>query len=241
MGGGRRRASKGEDVATALDDAERLTEDGRFSGVVVFAFLTAGGPVFILIATYYYSFPVEPDQATLLDGLHHVPGGVQIADLTYLQYSDRVQGPFPELPHPAISLVLPGSTATAFIDNALARLTPGDLGTFNVIQIFTWPKSVFAGPLFRVPDEKRCVGFAVLRYATTPAMQKQMLAGNRTLYDDNRLLGGTVYPFSAVQLAAEDWRQHYGTHWKTLLTAKRRHDRRDILASGPDVLGECTD
>ena len=229
------------DVATALDDAERLTEDGGFNGVMVFAFATAGGPLFFLIATYYYSFPEEPDQATLLAGLNHVPDGVQISDLSYLQYSDRVQGPFPELPHPALTLVLPGSTATAFIERALAGLTPGDLGTFNVIQIFTWPTSVFTRPLLRVPDEKRCVGFAVLRYATTPAMQEQMLAGNRTLYDDNRLRGGSVYPFSAVQLTAEDWRLHYGTHWKTLLAAKRRYDRENILASGPDVLGEYTD
>jgi cytokinin dehydrogenase len=227
------------DVATALDDAERLTEDGRFSGVVVFAAPSPGGPIFILIATYYYSFPEEPDHAMLLEGLHHAPDGVQISDLTYLQYSDRVQGPFPELPHPALSLVLSGSTATAFIENALARLTPADLGAFSVIQIFAWPTSVFNRPLFRVPDGKRCVGFAVLRYATTPAMQEQMLAGNRTLYDDNRILGGTIYPFSAVQLTSEDWRLHYGTYWKTLLAAKRRFDRENILASGPDVLGEC--
>lgn len=229
------------DVATALHDAERLTEDGRFSGVVAFASPTAGGPRVFLIATYYYSVPEEPDHATLLEGLHHAPGGVQISDLTYLQYSDRVRGPFPELPHPALSLVLAGSTATAFIEKALTSLTPSDLGTFNVIQMFAWPTSAFTRPLFRVPDEKRCVGFAVLRSATTPSMQEQMLAGNRTLYDDSRLLGGTIYPFSAVQLTAEDWRMHYGTHWKALLSAKRRFDSENILASGPDVLGECTD
>ena len=59
--------------------------------------------------------------------------------------------------------------------------------------------------------------------------------------DDNLLLRGTVYPFSAVPLTADDWRSHYGRHWKALLTAKGRYDPDNVLASGPDVLGEGTD
>jgi cytokinin dehydrogenase len=226
------------DVATALADAERLTDERRFSGVVLFSAPTANGLVFILVATCYYSFPDVPDHGTLLDGLQHVPGGVQISDLAYLQYADRVRGPFPALPHPALSLIVPGSTGTAFIERALARLTPDDLGAFNTIQIFSWPTSAFSRPLFRVPDERRCLGFAILRFATTPAMQEQMLAGNRTLYDENQRLGGTIYPFSAVPLSADDWRTHYGRQWKPLLAAKRHFDPENLLASGPDVLSK---
>jgi FAD/FMN-containing dehydrogenase len=225
------------DVRTAMDDADRLTDDGRFDGVLTFVTPTAGPPAVLLLAIAYYTAPQEPDDAALLAGLRHGPGAVQIANVTYRQYCDRVRGPFPPLPHPALSLLLPGPSAAAFVEQALARLTPGDLGAFGVIELFDWRRSTFTRPLFRVPDEPRCVGFAVLRNAPTPAIEQQMLAGNRTLHDEALRKGGTAYPFSAVPRSADDWRRHYGPHWRALLHAKRRYDPGNQLASGPDVLG----
>ena len=226
------------DVATAMSDADRLADDGRFDGVMTFVVPTGGPPLAILVATAYYTGPQEPDNATLLDGLRHLPGAAQIADVTYRQYCDRVQGPFPPLPHPALSLILPGSSAASFVERALERLTPDDLGAFDVIELFHWRRSAFTRPLFRVPEEPRCVGFTALRYARTPAMEEQMLAGNRILHDDAVRLGGTVYPFSAVRRSVDDWRRHYGPQWRALADAKRRYDPGDRLASGPDVLGK---
>jgi cytokinin dehydrogenase len=225
------------DVATAMSDADRLVDDGRFDGVVTFVAPTEGPPLVILLATAYYSGPQQPDDATLLKDLRHLPEAAQIADVTYRQYCDRVQGPFPPLPHPALSLILPGSSAITFTERALKRLIPGDLGAFDVIQLFGWRRSAFTRPLFCVPDDPRCVGFAVLRYARTPEMEQQMLAGNRILLDDAHHVGGTVYPFSAVARSADDWRRHYGPQWRALVDAKHRYDPGDCLASGPDVLG----
>ena len=225
------------DFATAMGDAERLTDDGRFDGVVTFVVPAGAAPLAILVATAYFSGALEPDNATLLDGLRHTPGAAQIDDVTYRQYCDRVQGPFPPLPHPAVSLILPGSLAASFVERALERLTASDLGVFDVVELFAWRRAAFTRPLFRVPDEPRCVGFAVLRNARTPAMEQQMLAGNRVLHDDAHRVGGTVYPFSAIDRSAADWRRHYGPHWQALVEAKRRYDPSDRLASGPDVLG----
>jgi cytokinin dehydrogenase len=225
------------DVASALSDAQRVAEDGRFDGVQMFVVPASGAPLVFLIATAYYTAPQEPENATLLGGLQHLAAGVQIADVTYRQYCDRVQGPFPSLPHPAISLILPGSSAAWFIERAVERLTPGDLGGFDVIQLFAWRRSAFTRPLFRVPDEPRCVGFAALRYVRTPAMEEQMLAGNRVLHDEAIRIGGTVYPFTAVRRSVDDWRRHYGPQWRALVEAKRRYDADNSLASGPDVLG----
>lgn len=225
------------DVATAMGDADLLSDDGRFDGVLTFVAPTAGPPAVILVATASYSGPTGPDNAPLLEGLRHRPGAVQIADITYRQYCDRIAGPFPPLPHPALSLIVPGPSAAAFVEQALARMTPGDLGPYDVIELFDWRRSTFTRPLFRVPDDPRCVGVAVLRNARTPALEAQMLAGNRILHDEAVRIGGTAYPFSALPRSADDWRRHYGPHWRTLLDAKRRYDSRDCLASGPDVLG----
>lgn len=110
--------------------------------------------------------------------------------MSYRVYSDRVPDDFPPLPHPAICLIVAGSSATACIQDALARLNPDELGDFNLVQIFSWNRSRFTRPLFRVPDEESVVGFAVLRYALDSVTGARMLAGNRALYDENRRLGG---------------------------------------------------
>ena len=95
-----------------------------------------------------------------------MPGAMQIDDLTYIENFSITTGPFPPLPHPAISVVLPASAATQWIQSVLPRLNQGDLGSYNVAQIFAWRASSFGPPLMRMPStEENLVGFAVIRYA----------------------------------------------------------------------------
>ena len=90
---------------------------------------------------------------------------MQIDDLTYVENFSITTGPFPPLPHPAISVVLPASAATQWIQGVLPRLNDADLGSYNVAQIFTWRASRFHQPLMRMPAEEKLVGFALIRYA----------------------------------------------------------------------------
>lgn len=194
----------------------------------------SGGDTVVLRGTKYYSPPATPDDAAMLAGLNFVPGVMQIDDLTYLENFSITTGPFPPLRHPAICVVLPASAATQYIQGVLPRLTDADLGSYNVAQIFTWRASRFGQPLMRVPAEEKLVGFALLRFAQDAEEGERMLAGNRQLFEESRALGGTLYPFSAVKLSRSDWRQHYGEDFDELARAKRRYDRRNVLASGPD-------
>ncbi len=146
-------------------------------------------------------------------------------------------GPFPEAGHAAITLTVPGPKASDYAERALARLTPGDLGAFGTVQIFVWRRSRFTRPLFRVPDADVCVGFAAIRGSADPATLERMVAGNRVLYEDARAIGGTLYPFSALELSHDDWRKHYGSAWPVLARAKRVYDPGNVLASGPDLFG----
>ena len=223
------------DIATALEDATLLVEEQRFDGVVIIVVPTAGGQhLHFLNATKYYSFPEEPDHARLLAGLRHAPNSIQIQDISYFQYSSSVTGPFPPV-NPALTLMVPGSTALRYIEDALARLTPENLGVFSVLQAFVWPRSRFTRPLFKVPEEEVIVGFGVLRSSSDPVALERMVAGNRALYEDARAIGGALYPFSALKLSSDDWRRHYGSEWPMLARAKRRYDPDNVLASGPDL------
>ncbi len=76
------------DVVTALADSDRLVDEKRFDGVMLFTFANGtGGDTVILRGTKYYSPPAMPDDATMLAGLNFVPGVMQIDDLTYLEIS----------------------------------------------------------------------------------------------------------------------------------------------------------
>jgi FAD/FMN-containing dehydrogenase len=135
---------------------------------------------------------------------------------------------------------VPGSKAAAFLGEALPRLTAEDLGAAIGLRVFFWRRASFTRSLFRVPDEETCVYVAILRAPTTePDVVARMLAGNRTLLERNRALGGTLYPFSAVQTSGTDWEQHYGAAWPTLVRTKRRHDPDRVLASGPDLFRDA--
>ena len=94
--------------------------------------------------------------------------------------------------------------------------------------------------MFRTPSEEHAFWFGILRFSPYDSnVIGQILDFNRVLFDKNRDLGGTHYPISAVRLAAKDWRRHYGPYWDELLAAKRRYDPDNVLASGPDVLGQA--
>jgi cytokinin dehydrogenase len=74
----------------------------------------------------------------------------------------------------------------------------------------------------------------MLRTPTTdPDLVARMLAGNRALFERNRELGGTLYPFSAVRMSSLEWQHHYGAVWPAL--AERRYDPDRVLASCPDL------
>jgi cytokinin dehydrogenase len=62
-----------------------------------------------------------------------------------------------------------------------------------------------------------------------------MPAGNRVLFERNRELGGTLFPFSALGVSGLEWQQHYGAVWPALVQAKRRYDPDRLLASVPDL------
>lgn len=224
------------DLATLIGDAARLAEDGRFDGVSAFIVPSSGGRwLYFLLPTSNFTPPHTPDDAALLAGLGDILGARQVTDYGYLEYVDSIPNVTFSASRPDMTLCVPASAATAFTDNLLSQLTPDDFGTASIIQLFFWPRAPFTRPLFRLPDEA-IVGLAILRTQTTDqSVVERMLAGNRTMFEQNRSLGGTHYPYSAVELSRHDWALHYGASWGELVRAKRRYDPDNLFASGPDI------
>lgn len=226
------------DLPTLMQDGARLSEDKRFDGASALIVPLPNGAwgYFLLSTSNFTPLDTPPDDDTLLAGLRYLPGSEQVNDYGYLEYVDSIPDLVFKKSRPDLTLCIPGSAATTFMGDLLPRLTDDDLGTASIIQLFFWSRARFTRPLFSVPAEENFVGMAMLRTQTSdPDVVTRMLAGNRTIFEQNRSLGGTHYPFSALQLARRDWRLHYGPHWDMLVQAKRRYDPDNVLASGPDI------
>jgi cytokinin dehydrogenase len=229
------------DLKTLMHDATLLSSDqsgdGRFDGVVAWLIPLPGGDWgYFLISTRNFTPPDAPDDERLLAGLGYFPGAEQVNDYGYLEYVDSIPDLVFNKSRPDLTLLTPSPGASRFISEMLPRLTNDNLGTTDIIQLFFWPRTPFTRPLFRIPNREQVVGLAMLRTPTTdPEVIARMLAGNRTLFEENRSLGGTHYPFSALHLSRHDWQNHYGHLWDNLVRAKRRYDPDNAFASGPDI------
>jgi cytokinin dehydrogenase len=229
------------DLPTLIGDLNRVMDDERFDQIEGWALPQPNGTwAYLLEAIAFHGPDGPPDDLALLEGLRHLPQATQKADMSFWEWSTRVPLNLPKQPHPWIDLFVPGSAITEFVGHVQATikpLAPGD--SFSILLIPARPAR-FTRPLFRAPREEHAFGFGILRFSPyDPNVLGQILDYNRRLYDKNRDLGGTHYPISAVQLAAKDWRRHYGPYWGQLLAAKRRYDPDNVLASGPDVLGQA--
>ena len=224
------------DVHSLLDDEALLRADLRFDGVVGMIVRSPEGWSLLLTATRHFTPPEAPDDTALTAGLRAIAGSLQTRDVAYAQYAEGAVNFQPEQSHADLGLLIPGSAAKTFIAAALPRLRPDDLGVANAMRVFSWNRKKFSRALLRLPTEDNFVYVAMLRAETTdPNTLAGLLAGNRTLFDSNRELGGTLYPFSALELTRDDWRRHYGDAWRRLVTAKHRYDPGNVFASGPDL------
>ena len=228
-----------------LSDLEKLIDDERFDTVQGFAVPDgAGGWLYQLETTKYFSPGHEPDDASLLSGLAFNPGTQSAQDMTYFDYLNRLapliaflrQIGVWELPHPWVNLFVPAANAETLIGETLATLTVDDVGQ-GPILIYPFNRELFRAPFFRVPDSDHFFVFALLRNAVPPTPERvaQLLAANRTLFERAVALGGKRYPFDSVPMTRHDWQKHYQPLWGAFVSAKRHFDPAEILTPGPNI------
>lgn len=230
------------DLAILTRDMAFLIDDGRFEFVTGWLLPNpAGGWAYMLESARFFSPPEEPDDAALLAGLGYLPGSEDVREQSYFEFANRLadlpNSDIWPLPHPWIDPIVPGSAVDEFVGGIEETLKPLADGDSFAVLMLPYKTERFTRPLFRAPDEEKVVQVDILRNAPDdPGVVEEIIAYNRTLYDQNRDLGGTNYPISAVRLTRRDWKRHYGPYWDGLVHAKRRYDPDNVLASGPDVI-----
>ena len=234
-----------DDLDGYLADQLTLLRDGRFSyleGQVQPRPDGTAGWRYMIEAVSYHSPPDVPDQAALLAGLSdHRPSAVVRPD-TYLGWAFRLDPAVEFLkaigdwyrPHPLLDLFVPASQAGTVVADALATLTPLDIG-IGPILLYPASTGLFTRPLFRVPDEPEVFLLSLLRTTANgdPALLARQLASNRARYDANVAAGGTWYPIGAIaDYGPADWGRHYGPLWSRVVRAKRHYDPDGVLTPG---------
>ena len=228
-----------------LTDLETLIDDGRFDTVQGFAVPDgAGGWLFQLETSKYFSPGQEPNDAALLSGLAFNPGTQSAQDMTYFDYLNRL-APLVEFlrqigvwafPHPWVNLFVPAANAETLIAETLADLTVDDVGQ-GPILIYPFNRDVFRTRFFRVPNSRHFYIFALLRNAVPPTPERaaELIAANRKLFERVTMLDGKRYPFDSVPMTKHDWQKHYQPLWGAFVSAKRRFDPSVILTPGQGI------
>jgi FAD/FMN-containing dehydrogenase len=228
-----------------LSDLEKLTDDRRFDTLQGFAVPNgAGGWLYQLETTKYFSPGNEPDNASLLSGLNFNPGTQSTQDMTYFDYLNRLAplvaflrliGVW-DLPHPWVNLFVPAANAEILIGETLANLTLDDVGQ-GPILIYPFNRELFRTPFFRVPDSRHFFVFSLLRNAVPPTPERvaQLVAANRAMFDRAVMLGGKRYPNDSVPMTRDDWQKHYQPLWGAFVSAKRHFDPDEILTPGQGI------
>jgi cytokinin dehydrogenase len=228
---------------TLLNDLRVLVRDQRFDyirGTSVAAPGVPGGFVFFIEAASFYTSPGELPRNPL-QGLSFISGKEQVTDRTYFEYTDLVvqsiEGAGPSnAPHPWLDLLIADSQINAFASQTIAKLDPALFLSGSIMLFYPFVKSLLKRPLFRTPDEKTFFLFDILRTVPTDAAtMKAVLAENRSLFEQNRALGGSFYTISAIPMETQDWKKHFQPFWRQLTSAKHKYDPANVLGAGTSV------
>jgi len=238
-----------DDTARFFEDSKRAMDDGRWEHIESWASPCPQGTKPVsgrrqVFARWFYPSHLTaefdgspPDDRALLDGYRPYET-LYTDDVPLLDFLERLAPVFDlwkrggtwEHVHPWMETVLPWDTAPAMIEALMPDLPPSILVGGHVLL---WPAKGTASRsrLFMRPPGEDLMGFGLLP-AVPPAFwdeAKPMLDMASRL---SVAMGGKRYLSGYVAFSNEEWREHFGPMWDSLVAAKRRWDPDGILNPG---------
>lgn len=231
-------------LRTFLVDQRRLATQGRFDFLQGQILPELEVWRYIIEAATYYTPPMAPVDAALLNGLEYDRNDEEIDDISYREFQHRMAPGEAELrasgewlyPHAWFTAFLPSEeVAAALVGDILGGLTAAELGQSGLALLYPIRADRLRAPLTRVPESELVWLFALLRTARAddPAGVVAMIKANRVVHDRVLACGGLTYPINTVPMSFADWRIHFGPRWRRLQIAKEEFDPRGILTPMP--------
>jgi FAD/FMN-containing dehydrogenase len=229
-----------------------LTSAGTIDGIYALLFppwATQQNPtgvwLYALNVIKFFSPSNPPNDADLIfNPLQVPPQAVQITDSDTLSFDTSVDALFDALnaqglidvPHVWGDVFLPASQTPAFVQSALADLTPADLGPASFVLLFPVKNLSPTAPAFRLPAESTVFLFDVLTADTDAGYDVSTeTAKARARFEAARAVGGTLYPIGNTPMSKSDWATQYGPVYSALLSAKAKYDPKGIMTPGPGI------
>ncbi|GII92751.1 FAD-binding protein [Sinosporangium siamense] len=194
------------DLHTLAADQRRLIAEGPFDFVQGQVIPTLEGWGYLLEAVAYHASGRRPDDAALLDGLHHLPGapGEEFEDLAYGEFLHRMASGAAFLrdtgewhhPHPWLNVFIPGSVAADLTADILADFTTDDLGQSGVILFYPVNTTHIKTPNLALPAEPEAFLLSLLRTSPPEDLEavNTALTQNQAIHNKITATGGTLYP-----------------------------------------------
>jgi FAD/FMN-containing dehydrogenase len=229
-----------EDPASMMADLRALVDDGRFEYLLGLVTPTeTGGWKPSIEAAVGRDDP--RGRPTSLDGLGHLRADEQYEVRSLDEWVRRVDEPVGVLrdlglwdsPHPWLDLFVGDSVIDTMLSEVLCSSVSRGVGPLRIL-LYPLRRSRLSRPMLRLPEEDDVFLLDVLSTAA-PSGGSAMVTANRSLFERNRELGGTVYPISAVPLDPADWRRQLGARWPWLAALKHRFDPAGVLRPGTGV------
>ena len=142
-------------------------------------------------------------------------------------------------PHPELAVMQPSGSFDAFMGQALAELSPDDMGEGPLLIIPVLSKPVTT-PMFVRPDSELFyfIGFLRNAFPATAERVAELTRQNLVLYQQSCDCGGNRYPCDSIPqpAAPAGWQQHYGpTRWPQLQNAKANYDPHKVFVSNLNI------
>lgn len=239
-----------DDLRRFLEDARIAMDSGRWDHLESWAAPCPQGTKPVagrrqVFARWFYPFhltvefePGEPpDDAKLLNGLTPYDH-LYTDDLPTIDFLERMvpvfelwkQGGTWEHVHAWVETILPWDHAADCIESVLPDLPPSILVGGHVLL---WPAkgSTSLSRYFMRPEAENLIGFGVL-----PAIPPRFWERARPMLENlsrlSTLMGGKRYLSGYIDWSPEEWREHFGDQWDSLLALKRKYDPDSILNPG---------
>jgi len=220
------------DLPTMLQDLRFLVRAERFSHLRGHCEAIRDAFAYFIEATSFHSHPDELP-ADPYQGLNHRRGVEVVHDRSFFAHADLVVQAIAALdeaglgayPHPWLDLIVPDSRIDSLAAQVIATLNPAQVLPGSPILFYPMLRSRLNRLLPPMPSEELFYGFDVLRTVPPhPGLVLTAMEQNRRFFEQNRAMGGRLYPISAVQQSRMDWKKHFAPHWDALSAERIRHD-----------------
>ncbi len=220
------------DLHTMLHDLRLLIHAERFTHLRGHCEAIRGAFAYFIEATSFYSRPEELP-ADPYQGLQHRKGEEVVHDRTFFGYADLVvqavaaldAAGFGAYPHPWLDLIVPDARIDSLAEQVIATLDPVRTLPGSPILFYPMRRAKLTRQLPPMPDDALFYGFDVLRTVPPhPGLVMNAMQQNRQFHEQNRAMGGRLYPISAVKQSRKDWKKHFAPHWDALASERIKHD-----------------